>query len=192
MVLFWIAIVKPGFHSAVNVLWTCCEVVVIVVSLLWINFSFIWKSLPNKTKTNPRQCCNSRGLVVEKLFYPYNKSTTGSQHLQHVHNIHNMFKTSTTCSQHFTGMETSLRLSAQQSHNHYITFTTNWRLIPNKRTEILTTRSEFLQQPHKKDRIPATASQQHDKKSTKFTTGLCITTTLQQVRNKMILYGNQA
>ena len=45
-------------------LWTCCELVVKVVSLLWLNFSFIWKSLHSKTTTSPRQRRNNRGLVV--------------------------------------------------------------------------------------------------------------------------------
>ena len=60
---------------------------------------------------------------------------------------------------------------AKQSHNHYNTFTTNLRLIHNKRMTILTTRVGFLQQSHNSSTI---------------------TVSLQQVHNKMILCGNQA
>ena len=83
-------------------------------------------------------------------------STTGPQHLQHVHNT---FTTVYANGNAFTPR-------AKQSHNHYNTFTTNLRLICNKRTAILTTRLEFLQQFH--DRSTITVSQQV---YNRFTTG---------------------
>ena len=128
----------------------------------------------NKTTTSPQQLCNNRGLVVEI----YRKFSIPTTSLQQVHNICNMFTT-------FYGYGNVFTLSAQQSHNHYNTFTTNLRLIPNKRTAaILTTRSGFLQQPHNNMiRSPQNSRQVYDH---------CITTTLRQVRSKMILYGNQA
>ena len=48
--------------------------------------------------------------------------------------------------------------SMKQSHNHYNMFTTNLRLISNKRTTILTTKPGLMQQPH--NRCMITVSQQ--------------------------------
>ena len=92
-------------------------------------------------------CCGDKNFSI---------STTGPRHLQHVHNT---FTTVYANGNAFTPR-------AKQSHNHYNTFTTNLRLICNKRTAILTTRLEFLQQFHNRSTI--TVSQQV---YNRFTTG---------------------
>ena len=86
-----------------------------------------------------------------------------------------MFTTSATCSQQLTRMKKSFSQVQKHSHNHYNTFTTNLRLID--------TRQKYYN-AHNKARIPATISQQGHYH--------CITKSLQQVHNKMSLYGNQA
>ena len=122
-----------------------------VVTLLWLNFSFIWKSL--QTRLQLWTCC---ALVVEIRNF---------LSLQQVHNICNMFTTVYTYGNAFTS-------NVKQSHSHNNTFTTNLQLIQQNNSNT-----------HNKARIPETTSQQgYDH---------CIKTSLQQVHNKMILYGNQ-
>ena len=98
-------------------LWTCCEPVVKVVSLLWLNFSFIWKSLHNKTTTRSRQCCNNSELVVEI------EKFVSLQQVHNICNICNIFTTSATCSQQVSHLETPLR----QVQNNPTSITTRSR-----------------------------------------------------------------
>ena len=122
----------------------------------------------NHSTTRLQQVHDNDVTIVDlKICYLYNKSTTGRQHLQHIHNIRNMF--TTVYAYGFTS-------SARQSHNHYKTLTTTLRLIPDKRTTITTTKLGFLQQLHVMTTSPQNSRQVYDH---------CVTTTLQQAHNKM-------
>ena len=66
----------------------CCELVVKVVSLLRINFSFILKSFDNKTATSPRQCCIV--TIMDLLWIKFSISATS---LQQFHRLGNMSTT---------------------------------------------------------------------------------------------------
>ena len=150
----------------------CCEIVVKVVSLLWLNFHFIRKSLHNKITTSPRHCCNNRELVIGlvnflSLQQVYNRSTkvvTSSKHLQHVRNSLRIWK-------HLHVICKTIPQPLQHVHNK-LTIDTQ------QENTITTTRLGFLQQPHNNTTTsPQNSRQVHDH---------CNTTRLQQVHNIMI------
>ena len=130
----------------------------------------------NKSTTGSQQ----DDFIWKPGFNPKKDQFKGIKSLQQVHNICNMFTTFATCSQRPQHVHNSLCIK-KRLYVKRKTIPQPLQHVHNKLT-IDTLKKYF--NTHNKARIPATASRQvYDH---------CITTSLQQVHNKMIIYGNKA